>query len=78
MAHLNSPLIEFFPTGVHRTGYTLFTELFDGEPEAVDGWVELGPRRAADKAHRVTVDPVDPQAYDVGTNGHGGKGDENG
>jgi L-rhamnonate dehydratase len=41
MAHLNSPLIEFFPTGVHRTGYTLFTELFDGEPEAVDGWVEL-------------------------------------
>ena len=42
MAHLNSPLIEFFPTGVHRTGYTFFTELFDGEPEAVDGWVELG------------------------------------
>jgi L-rhamnonate dehydratase len=42
MAHVNSPLIECFPTGVHRTGYTLFTELFDGEPEAVDGWVELG------------------------------------
>jgi L-rhamnonate dehydratase len=42
MAHLNSPLIEFFPTGVHRTGYTFFTELFEGEPEAVDGWVELG------------------------------------
>jgi L-rhamnonate dehydratase len=42
MAHLNSPLIEFFPTGVHRTGYTLFTEFFEGEPEAHDGWVELG------------------------------------
>jgi L-rhamnonate dehydratase len=42
MAHVNSPLIEFFPTGVHRTGYTFFTELFEGEPEAVDGWVELG------------------------------------
>jgi L-alanine-DL-glutamate epimerase-like enolase superfamily enzyme len=42
IAHLNSPLIEWFPTGVHRTGYTLFTELFDGEPEAADGWVELG------------------------------------
>ena len=42
IAHMNSPLIEHFPTGVHRTGYTLFTELFDGEPEAVGGWVELG------------------------------------
>ena len=34
MAHLNSPLIEVFPTGVHPTGYTLFAELFEGEPEA--------------------------------------------
>jgi L-alanine-DL-glutamate epimerase-like enolase superfamily enzyme len=42
MAHVNSPLIEFFPTGVHRTSYTFFTDLFEGEPEAVDGWVELG------------------------------------
>ncbi len=42
MAHLNSPLIEVFPTGVHRTGYTLFTELFEGEPEAEQGWVQLG------------------------------------
>ena len=42
IAHVNSPLIEYFPTGVHRTGYTLFTELFEGEPEAVNGWVELG------------------------------------
>jgi L-lyxonate dehydratase len=41
IAHMNSPLIEVFPTGVHRTGYTLFTELFDGEPEASGGWVEL-------------------------------------
>jgi L-alanine-DL-glutamate epimerase-like enolase superfamily enzyme len=41
IAHMNSPLIEVFPTGVHRTGYTLFTELFDGEPEAFGGWVEL-------------------------------------
>jgi L-rhamnonate dehydratase len=42
MAHVNSPLIEFFPTGVHRTGYTLFTEFFEGEPQARNGWVELG------------------------------------
>ena len=42
MAHVNSPLIEVFPKGVHRTGYTLFTELFAGEPEADQGWVELG------------------------------------
>jgi L-alanine-DL-glutamate epimerase-like enolase superfamily enzyme len=42
VAHTNSPLIEYFPTGVHRTGYTLFTELFDGEPEVSDGWVILG------------------------------------
>jgi L-rhamnonate dehydratase len=41
VAHMNSPLIEVFPTGVHRTGYTFFTELFHGEPRAVGGWVEL-------------------------------------
>src|SRR5207248_418427 len=42
IAHVNSPLIEWFPTGGHRTGYTVFTELFDGEPEAADGWIEPG------------------------------------
>jgi L-alanine-DL-glutamate epimerase-like enolase superfamily enzyme len=42
IAHINSPLIEVFPTAAsHRTGYTLFTELFDGEPEASGGWIEL-------------------------------------
>lgn len=44
MAHLNSPLIECFPrTGV-RSGYTFYHELFDGEPDAVDGYVTLSDR----------------------------------
>jgi L-alanine-DL-glutamate epimerase-like enolase superfamily enzyme len=43
-AHLNSPLIEYFPRGALRTSYVFYSELFDGEPECVDGWVELSDR----------------------------------
>jgi L-alanine-DL-glutamate epimerase-like enolase superfamily enzyme len=43
-AHLNSPLIEYFPRGALRTSYVFYSELFDGEPECVGGWVELSDR----------------------------------
>jgi L-rhamnonate dehydratase len=43
-AHLNSPLIEYFPQGSIRGGYIFYAELFRGEPEAVDGFVELSER----------------------------------
>lgn len=44
MAHLNAPLIEIFPATGLRSGYTLYNELFDGEPRAADGWVTLSDR----------------------------------
>jgi L-alanine-DL-glutamate epimerase-like enolase superfamily enzyme len=44
ISHLNSPLIEYFPRGALRTGYLLYQELFDGEPDAAAGYVELSDR----------------------------------
>ena len=44
MAHLNSPMAEYFPApseGGVLEDDTLFWELFEGEPRAVQGWVEL-------------------------------------
>lgn len=43
VANLNAPLIEFFPREL-VSGYTFFGHLFDGEPEVVDGFVELSDR----------------------------------
>jgi L-rhamnonate dehydratase len=43
VAHLNSPLIEVFPEDEVLTGYTLYQHLFDGQPVARDGWVEVSP-----------------------------------
>jgi L-alanine-DL-glutamate epimerase-like enolase superfamily enzyme len=44
MAHLNSPLAEYFPApseGGVLDDDTLFWELFEGEPTAVDGFLTL-------------------------------------
>jgi L-alanine-DL-glutamate epimerase-like enolase superfamily enzyme len=41
MASLQSPLLEIFPDSDVRTGYKLFTEFFDGEPQATNGVVHL-------------------------------------
>jgi L-rhamnonate dehydratase len=41
LSHLNSPLIEVFPEDEVRTGYTLYQHLFDGQPVARDGYVEV-------------------------------------
>lgn len=43
MAHLNSPLAEYFPPDV-RDGDTFFSELFVGEPVAKDGYITLSER----------------------------------
>jgi L-alanine-DL-glutamate epimerase-like enolase superfamily enzyme len=40
MAHLNSPLSEFFPSD-YRDGDTFFSELFIGEATVVDGYIAL-------------------------------------
>jgi L-rhamnonate dehydratase len=40
MAHLNSPLSEFFPDD-YRDGDTFFSELFHGEPKVIDGHITL-------------------------------------
>ncbi len=44
MAHLNSPLAEFFPDTDPPLGYTLFWRIFSGEPRAVDGYITLDER----------------------------------
>jgi L-lyxonate dehydratase len=44
IAHLNSPLIEYFPTDSRQGSYVFYFQLFDGEPEAVDGYVVLSDR----------------------------------
>jgi L-alanine-DL-glutamate epimerase-like enolase superfamily enzyme len=44
LAHMNAPLIEVFPKGTIRSAYTFYSELFSGEPEAVDGWVTVSER----------------------------------
>lgn len=41
MAHLNSPIAEFFPPMDPQIGYTLFWDLIDGEPEPTDGYIDL-------------------------------------
>jgi len=44
IAHMNAPLIEVFPRNGVRSGYTFYGELFDGEPDAVAGYVTLSER----------------------------------
>ena len=44
ISHMNSPLIEYFPLTTHITAYTFYAMLFDGEPEARNGYVELSDR----------------------------------
>lgn len=44
MAHLNSPMAEYFPPpedGGELDDDTLFWELFKGEPRATEGWISL-------------------------------------
>jgi L-alanine-DL-glutamate epimerase-like enolase superfamily enzyme len=41
MASLNSPMAEFFPPVDVEVGNELFWYIFDGEPEPVDGYIEL-------------------------------------
>lgn len=43
-AHLNSPMIEYFPPGALRYAYTFYDELFTGEPTAADGFLALSDR----------------------------------
>ena len=43
MANLNSPLSEWFPSE-YRDGDTFFSELFLGEAEVVDGYIELSEK----------------------------------
>lgn len=44
MARVNSPLLEYFPHTAVNTGNEMFWQLFEGEPLAVGGYVELIPR----------------------------------
>jgi L-alanine-DL-glutamate epimerase-like enolase superfamily enzyme len=44
MAHLNSPIAEFFPEMQPPTGYTLFWRIFTGEPEPENGFITLDDR----------------------------------
>jgi L-alanine-DL-glutamate epimerase-like enolase superfamily enzyme len=41
MAHMNSPIAEFFPEFDPPIGYTLFWRIFKGEAEPVDGFIDL-------------------------------------
>jgi len=41
MASLNSPMAEFFPKVEVEVGNELFWYIFDGEPDAVDGYIDL-------------------------------------
>jgi L-lyxonate dehydratase len=41
MASLNSPMAEFFPKVNVEVGNELFWYIFDGEPEPVDGYIDL-------------------------------------
>jgi L-alanine-DL-glutamate epimerase-like enolase superfamily enzyme len=41
MASLNSPLAEYFPIVDVEVGNELFWYIFDGEPKANDGFVDL-------------------------------------
>ncbi len=44
MAHMNSPLAEYFPRMDPQVGYTLFWDLFDGEPTPIDGYLDVPAR----------------------------------
>ncbi len=44
MAHLNSPIAEFFPLLDPPDGNTLFWHVFTGEPVPTDGYLTLDPR----------------------------------
>jgi L-rhamnonate dehydratase len=41
MASLNSPMAEYFPVVDVEVGNELFWYLFDGEPKAKDGFINL-------------------------------------
>jgi L-alanine-DL-glutamate epimerase-like enolase superfamily enzyme len=41
MASLNSPIAEFFPLVDVEVGNELFWYIFDGEPKAQDGFIDL-------------------------------------
>jgi L-alanine-DL-glutamate epimerase-like enolase superfamily enzyme len=41
MASLNSPIAEFFPLVDVEVGNELFWYIFDGEPKAKDGYIDL-------------------------------------
>lgn len=43
VSDLNAPMIEFFPHGL-VSGYTFYSQLFDGEPEVERGFVSLSER----------------------------------
>jgi L-alanine-DL-glutamate epimerase-like enolase superfamily enzyme len=45
MASLNSPMAEFFPQVDVEVGNELFWYIFDGEPVAVDGYIDLDDRK---------------------------------
>jgi L-rhamnonate dehydratase len=44
MAHLNSPIAEFFPLLDPPDGNTLFWHVFSGEPTPVNGFITIGDR----------------------------------
>jgi hypothetical protein len=41
MASLNSPMAEYFPPVDVEIGNELFWYIFDGEPKAADGFIDL-------------------------------------
>ena len=41
MSTINSPIVEYFPYWPVEFGNELFWYIFDGEPEAKDGFIEL-------------------------------------
>lgn len=41
MASLNSPMAEFFPVSEVEIGNELFWYIFDGEPQAAGGYIDL-------------------------------------
>ncbi len=45
MANLNCPISEYFPVHDVEVGNELFYYIFDGDPEAVDGWLQLDDDR---------------------------------
>ena len=52
MASLNSPMAEHFPIVDVEVGNELFWYIFDGEPKAVDGYIDLDDDDARARPHR--------------------------